>query len=52
MWFLGYDLSLAWTMARIDSGLPSFAISWIAMVIVGLLSFFCFGWFSFFDSLG
>ena len=38
MWFLGYDLSLAWMMAGIDSGLPSLSISWIAMVIVGLLS--------------
>jgi len=39
IWFLGYDLSLAWRMAGIDSGLSSLAISWIAMVILGLLSF-------------
>ena len=35
MWFVGCDLSWAWRMARIDSGLPSLAISQIAMVIVG-----------------
>ncbi len=38
MWFLGYDMSLAWRMVGIDSGLPSLEISWITMVIVGLLS--------------
>ena len=42
MWFLGYDLSLAWRMVGIDSGLLGLAISWIAMVIVGLLSLLCF----------
>jgi len=52
MWFLGYDLSLAWRMVGIDSGFPSLDISWIAMVIMGLLSLLCFGWFSFFHSLG
>ena len=52
MWFLGCDLSLAWRISYIDSGLPSLSISWIAMVIVGLLSLLCFGWFSFFHSLG
>ena len=36
------DVSLAWRMARIDSGLPSLSISWIAMMIVGLFSLLCF----------
>jgi len=40
MWFLGYDLSLAWRIAWIDNGLPSLAISCIALVIVGLISLF------------
>jgi len=40
MWFLGCDLSLAWRISWIDSGLPSLSISWIAMVIVGVLSLF------------
>lgn len=40
MWFVGFDLSLAWRMDGIDSGLPSLAISWVAMVIVGLLPLF------------
>ena len=35
MWIFGCDLSLAWMMVRIDSGLPS-----LAMVIVGLISLF------------
>ena len=52
MWFLGCDLSLAWRISWIDNGLPSLAISWIAMVIVGLLSLLFFGWFSCFHSLG
>ena len=52
MWFLIYDLSLAWRMVGNDSGLPSVAISWITMVIVGLFSLFCFSWFSCFLSLG
>jgi len=38
--FLGCDLSLAWRIAWIDIGLPSLAISWIAMVIMRLLSLF------------
>ena len=43
MWFLGCDMSLACRISWIDSGLPSLAISWIAMAIVGLLSLLCFG---------
>jgi len=39
MWFLGYDLSLAWRIGGIDSGLPSLAISWIDMMIMGSISF-------------
>jgi len=38
MWFIAYDLSLAWRMDGIDSGLPSLAIYKISMVIVGLFS--------------
>ena len=52
MWFLGCELSLAWKIIWIDSGFPNLAISWIAMVIVGLLSFLCFGSFSCFLILG
>jgi len=46
IWFLGYDMSLSWRLSSIHNGFPSLAISWITMVIVGLLSLFDFGWFS------
>ena len=52
MWLLGYDMSLAWRMVRIDIGFPSLSISWIAMGIVGLLSLLCLVWFSCFLGLG
>ncbi len=52
MWFVGCDMSLAWTMARIDSGLPRIVTSWIAMVIVGSYHRCVFGWFSCFLILG
>jgi len=52
MWIIGYDLSLAWRIAWVDIGLPSLSISWIAKVIMGLLSLLVFGWFSCFLSLG
>ena len=40
MWILGHDLSLAWRIAWIESGFPSLSISWIAMLIMGLLALF------------
>jgi len=52
MWIFGCDMSLVWRMAEIDSGLPRLAISWIAMVIVGLFPSCVFSWFSCFLSLG
>ena len=52
MWFVDCDLSWAWRVVGIDSGLPSFSISLIAMVIMDFFSLFCFGWFSCFLSLG
>ena len=42
MWFFYCDLSLAWRIAWIDSGFPRLSISWITMVIVGLISLFIF----------
>ena len=40
MWLFIYDMSLAWRISFVDSGFPSLPISWISMVIVGLLSLF------------
>ena len=40
MWIIDHDLSLAWRIAWIDSGLLSLAISWIAMEIMGLFPCF------------
>ena len=52
MWVVDFDLSLAWTMAKIDSGFPVHAISLKGMEIVSFFSFFCFGLFSCFLSFG
>ena len=40
MWFIGYDMSLAWRIAWIDSGFSYPSISWITMVLWVLSSSF------------
>jgi len=51
MWIFGCDPSLAWRMAKINSGFPSLSISWIVMVLVGLFPHCFFGSVSCFISL-
>jgi len=40
MWFLDCDLSLAWRISWIESGLLGLAIFWLTMAIVDIFSLF------------